>query len=97
MKDQPLSCKIEGEELVIRIGIDTLAEAFNQSEDNNPWSDESSDFERLSQVSDSLQFAKDVVQELDDESEIGSTLVTDMLDKACERAAENGSLGLEYQ
>ena len=25
MKDQPLSCKLEGDELVIRIGIDTLA------------------------------------------------------------------------
>ena len=25
MTDQPLSCKIEGDELVIRIGIETLA------------------------------------------------------------------------
>lgn len=94
--DQPLSCKLEGEELVIRIGIDTLSYAFNESDYNNPWNEESSDFERMSQVENSLQFAKDVVHELNDEGEDGSTLLTSLIDKACEEACEQGSLGLEY-
>jgi hypothetical protein len=92
--NQPLDCTVENDELVIRIGIDVLAFAFDESDGNNPWSDELSDFERLSQIENPLQFAKDVACELEDEREDGSTILTDLLDKACEQAAENGSLGL---
>ena len=46
MRDASRSVQIVDNELVIRVGIDTLAWAFDHMEENNPYSDELHDFER---------------------------------------------------
>ncbi len=66
-KDQPLVCRVEGDELVIRIGIDTLACLANAINSlgcyKNP------------EIIDSVELARDVVSELDREHDDGYTFV----------------------
>lgn len=93
-RDKPLTITIEQEQLVIRIGISTLAFAFDHSEENNPWNDEKNDFVRSFKVTNKKEFANDVLITLREEKEDGSTLLTDLLDKACNTAVENGSRGV---
>lgn len=82
-KDQPLRIGIEEEQLVIRIGISTLAFAVKAGDD---WGGED--------ITDELQFAKDVIHEFEREDEEGSTRFHYLLDKLANQAAENGSLAL---
>lgn len=93
--DTPLSCKLVGDEVVIKIGIGTLAFAYEISEYNNPWSDDTNDTVQQCMVVNKKEFAKDVIAELISEREDGSTLITDMFDKAEQNAMENGSEGIE--
>lgn len=95
--DQPLDVNIEDDQLVIRIGIDTLAFAFEESSSNNPYSDHLNDFIRMCTVTDARQFAKDVQYELTREEEDGSSILTNLLDKACDEAANQGSIALDYE
>ena len=53
--DARLTVDIEDDEIVIRIGIGTLAWAFDHMEENNPWSDENHDFVQKWKVSDQLE------------------------------------------
>jgi hypothetical protein len=46
-------------------------------------------------VIDAVKFAKDVAMELRREEEDGTTLVSEMLDAAVERAVENGAEGIK--
>lgn len=81
-----LCCMIEDGELVIRIGIETLAfaaEHMNLSDGSG----------RSIRVCDVPEFAKDVRAELMREEEDGSSPLTNVLDKACLDAWEEGSIG----
>lgn len=51
-KDQPLKCTVEGDELVIRIGVSTLAFAFKESSLNSPFNEEANDWLPLWKVVD---------------------------------------------
>ena len=93
--DSPLTVDIEHDELIIRIGIGTLAWAFDHMEENNPWSDAKCNFVQSWKVSDPLEFAKDVVREMTREEEDGSYPLNRMLDKVSTDAAGQGSLGIE--
>ena len=97
MKDQSLSCKLEGDELVIRVGIDTLAGAA-QSERRGTafWEyDETvGDFVQRWKVIDNLEWAKDVIREITREEEDGSSPLTNLLDKASENALDQGSIAV---
>lgn len=93
--DAPLTVDIEEEEIVIRIGIGTLAWAFDHMEENNPWSDDKHDFVQSWKVSDPAEFAKDVVGELTNEEEDGSHPLNRLLDQVSAAAADQGSLGIE--
>ena len=102
MIDRPLQVKIEDEELVIRIGIDTLAWAFEHQDDNNPYvstgkdeDGETHDWIRQFEVVDQKEFAKDVIREIVREEEDGSTPLEDFLDKMGNTAADQGSIGIE--
>ncbi len=97
-KDQPLEVKVNKGVLSISIGIDTLSFCFEESEYNNPCQEigDSYEFVRQYKIKDSLEFAKDVRRALLDEREDGSTILTDLLDKACEEAVDQGSLGIDY-
>lgn len=97
MKDQPLKCSVEGDELVIRIGIDVLAFAFEEAEENNPfdYESESGDFRRKYGVIDKGEFANDVALAMNAEAENGDTPLNLFLDKMMQVAADDGSLGIE--
>lgn len=86
---QPLTIGVEGEELVIRIGVDTLQFCFEAGEDNLPWDDEIQDFIRSFKVTDKYKFAKGVGNALCNEEEDGSTPLTKILDEAFIDAVEN--------
>lgn len=81
--------KIEDKEIVIRIPIDALEFALQKSEYGKRYWESSGgkDFE----VTDPEGFAEDVIGWMTDEREDGSTIVTDMIDQACETAIEFGS------
>ena len=93
--DARLTVDIENDEIIIRIGIGTLAWSFDRMEENNPWSDAKRDFVQSWKVSDPLEFAKDVVGEMTREEEDGSHPLNRMLDKVSTDAADQGSLGIE--
>lgn len=94
-EDAPLTVDIVNDELVIRIGIGTLAYAFDHMEENNPYDDNLRDFKQSWKVSDPMEFAKDVVGALVDEEEDGSHPLNRLLDQVCTAAADNGCLGIE--
>jgi hypothetical protein len=93
--DAPLTVDIENDEIIIRIGIGTLAYAFNHMEENNLWSDDKHDFVQSWKVSDPVEFAEDVVGELTREEEDGSHPLNRLLDQVSNAAADQGSLGIE--
>jgi hypothetical protein len=83
---QPLEVEIRGGELVISIGLETLALAV-QAGPKWPW--------EQFRVKDVEQFGQDLLRELENEEEDGTTLVHRMLDSAGFRAMEQGSEGVE--
>lgn len=93
--DQPLRCKVEGDELVIRIGISTLAFAFKESPLNCPFNEKAEDWLPLWQVTNEQEFAHDVARAINDEAEDGSTPLHLFLDKLMQAAADDGSLGID--
>lgn len=94
--EMPLRALVQDGNLVISIGIRTLAFAFETSEGNNPYDPSSGDFKRELQIADPLQFAEDVCHEINGEGEDGSTPLTRFLDSMMDEAVNNGSLGILY-
>lgn len=88
-KDAPLKVGVEGDELVIRIGIGTLAYCFETGEENQPFDEKANDFRRSFKVTDPHKFAKGVGVALQDEEEDGSTPLTKIMDEAFIRAVED--------
>lgn len=83
----PLQIEIRDNQLILSIGLDTLAWAAENHPDrydgeNDRW---------LYTINDHVVFANDVLTELKDEEEDGTTLVHRMLDEATMRAISNGS------
>ena len=94
-KDAELSLKIEDEELVIRIGISTLAFAATKGPYfDNIVMDHDCDEDAV-KVTDEAEFAKSILAALEEEEEDGSTRVHKMLDSAAEFACEQGYEGIE--
>lgn len=90
----PLTIGVESDQLVIRIGVDTLAFCFEMSEDNQPFDDEAQDFRRAWRVDNRHKFAEGVAIGLQLQEEDGSTPLTHILDAACIRAIED-DMGVE--
>lgn len=86
---QPLTIGVEGDELVIRIGVDTLQFCFEVGEENQPYDEKAEDFRRAFKVIDKHKFAKGVGIALCNEEEDGSTPLTKILDEAFIHAVEN--------
>lgn len=91
----PLRAEIVGRTLSITIGEETLAFAFENNEDNNPFNIRTNDFELMYRVVDSKVFAEDVIAEINREGEDGTTPLTRFLDDMMMAAVENGSLGID--
>ena len=95
-RDQkPLACRVTNGALVIEIGIETLAHAFLRSDyafelQGNDRDDPRKRF----RIDDKEEFATDVVRELLAEAEDGSSMLTKLVDEACKRAVEEGSIAL---
>lgn len=83
------AAKIEGDEIVIRVPIEAIPHAASVAFD-----EQYGEGEHDISVVDAPVFAKELLRELVAEKEDGTTLVDEMLDKACVRAAENGAFGL---
>ena len=94
-RDTPLSVGIENDQLVVRIGIDTLAFCA-QPENGGPVLDTQTLACRVDSRR-ARQWAKDVVREMTDEAENGDTPLCKFLDKMMCSAAENGSMAIHYK
>jgi len=92
--DQYLSCKVEGDELVIRIGIDTLAFATDNSDLFDPFDIDRNIFVQKWKVIDSRGWAQDIVHEINDEDEVGGSPLIYFLDKMSEAALDQGSTSI---
>ena len=93
LKDAPLFCEIEHNQLVIRIGISTLAVALKEDEANKYLPED--DVPRIKRIDD-LVFAKDVVYSMNDEDEGGHTPLMKFLDEMMQDAVNLGSQGVEF-
>lgn len=92
MKDQKLTVGIEGDEVVIRIGIDTLKYA---TENGSGCDFETEDGENRYVVTNSEEWARSVVLALEQEEEDGTTPVHAMFEAAFVEALEQGFDGIE--
>lgn len=90
----PLRAVLENDRLCVSIGVKTLAFAFENSEENNPYYEDFCDTKRQFSICDPLQFAKDVCNELNREYKDGSTPLTQLLDSMMGSVAEQGSEGV---
>jgi hypothetical protein len=88
---EPLAVKIVDGKLVIEIGVDTLR--FCAEMQACRFDDALNGYVYPLKVTDRNEYARDVVRALNDEREDGSTILTDLLDKAFMSAWEDGSTG----
>lgn len=92
---KPLSLELRRGEIVIRIGVETCAAAFELSEENNPYDEKRKDFVQAWLITDFTEFSKDVIAAMSSEAEDGSTPLSDFLDEMMRAAADNGSTAIE--
>ena len=93
MSKKPLSVEIEGNELVIRIGLDTLAVAVEYDPQLQVYDDDLDEYFGP-KVTNESKWAKEIVHALNSEEEGGTTLVHLMLDNAAMQALESGAEGI---
>ena len=92
-RDQPLRAAVEGEQVVIRIGIDTLAHAAKHCE--RFYDHEKHGGPPYLIVGSTRTLAKDVVRALQSEEEDGSGPLTNLFDDAIRAAYDDGSDAFE--
>lgn len=95
LKSSPLEVRVVDGELVIRIGVDTLAWAFDNSVENNPFSDALNDYQQAWKVKNAAEFAVDVRRALLEEGEDGTTALHILFDAAAQAAVNGGSLAVK--
>ena len=91
MKDRPLQATIIDDELIVRIGVDTLA--FAAEHVGLPVRGFGETVYPHWKVTDAAELARDVCRKLSHEAEDGSSRLTQLLDKAIIEAYEDGSTG----
>ncbi len=87
-KYQKLDVDIKNDRLLISVGVDTLAFAANHS-----------DYFKQARIkkSDQERFAKELVDLMVKENEVGESLLTRFLDKCFERAVDSGAESITYK
>ena len=97
--DMPLRFRLSHGCLTISIGVDTLAIAARNAPEIERlfvWSDKTATYdESRFRITDPHKFAEEVVRQLNDEEDDGSTMFTRMMDTAFLAAIENGAEGVE--
>lgn len=94
---RPLQVHVENGELVIAIGIQTLAHAASYADWANPYDEAKDDYLRTFAITDAQEFAKDVTRMMLHEREDGSTPLSDFLDAMMAAAVDDGSMACEYE
>lgn len=95
-KNHPLSATVERGMVVVRIGVNVLAHAAAQSDWAHRFNEIANAYVREFAIIDAPLFAKEVVSALLDEDEDGSSLLTDVLDKASQAALDDGAESCEF-
>jgi hypothetical protein len=91
----PLEVSVKNGAIIISIGAETLAGAFEESEYGKPFDIDSNNWKAKFKVTDPEEFAQEVARALQVEEEDGTTMVHTLLDQACINAVEDGALGVE--
>jgi hypothetical protein len=91
----PLLVDVKRGQLVIRIGVNTLAGAFVFSSNNNPYDEKKGDYVQVLKVIDAKEFAVDITGAMESQEEDGSSPLSDFLDEMFEAAVNNGSMGVD--
>lgn len=86
--DQPLKCSVERDELVVRVGVGTIAFCCKKKNGGN--------VPDQIKIIDKHQFAKDIAYEMEREEENGDTPLRLLLDEVIQKAMDMGSTGLSY-
>jgi 2-methylcitrate dehydratase PrpD len=94
MKSQCLDAKLKDDEIIIRVGIDTIKWALEHHIDSQPYNEETNQYDQKWIVVDSLEFAQDVLRAMYKEEEDGTTPLIEFLEKMCMEALDDGSLGI---
>ena len=92
-----MKASIEGDEVVIRIGIDTLAFAIARSPSFYDYDKHGACEGPYIKIDDSRLFAREVVRALLHEEEDGSGPLSNLLDEAGQRALDDGAEGVDYE
>lgn len=95
MKTKPLTVQIKDGELIMRVGIDTLAHAAEYGEMFNEFKPYPACYPPYVKVKKKSLLAKDVKTELLRNDEDGSTPLSRLLDQMLVEAREDGSLAFE--
>lgn len=95
--DTGLQTSIQDGVLTIQIGVETLRNSVVFANWAHPFNEEKDDYFRTFTITDPQEFARDVLRALENEREDGSSLLTDMLDKACSDAVDDGSEACDYE
>jgi len=100
MVNKPLKCGIEGDELVIRIGINTLKHAAEHCPKFYDYKKEEKSQKYIEGpyqiVEDAEELAQDIALVMQREEEDGSSPISDFLDNMILDAYEDGSIGFKY-
>jgi hypothetical protein len=91
-----LEVEVKDGQLVIAIGVNTLANAVSYADWANPYDNEKCDYVRTFAISDPEAFAKHVELAMLSEREDGSSLLTDFLDRVSGAAVDDGADGCEF-
>jgi len=94
---QSLTVEVKDGQLVIAIGVQTLAHSASYSDWANPYDEQREDYIRTFAITDAEQFAKDVQHAMLSEREDGSSPLSDFLDAMMQAALDDGSTAVEYE
>jgi hypothetical protein len=94
LRNRPLQASIQDDQLVISIGIETLA--YCAAHQPNIIEDSGEYNWPYIKIDDVSRFARDVVCGLLHEEEDGSTVISRCIDEACLSAVEDGSEAVDY-
>ena len=91
----PLRCEVVDGAIRIVLGMKTLRVAA----ENHPvfWDGESDASQPNLNITDEVVFLNEVCRKINDEDEIGGTLLTRMLDDAIEQAVSDGCEGVDHE
>jgi hypothetical protein len=92
---EPLKVLVKDGALTVSVGVEALAWGFERCQECQPYDEETGRFKQILLVTDPDGFAKEVRHEFENESEDGTTPLSDFLDRMCMSAVEAGSIYIE--